>query len=75
ATFSFSNNVVNSAMLIGIGTTYSETGSDSAGTTKAGAGKSLATLRTQATWTTVLGWSSDIWDFSGLAQNKWPTLK
>jgi hypothetical protein len=31
-------------------------------------------LKNTATWT-ALGWSETDWDFSGLSQGKWPTLK
>ncbi|MDR2510196.1 MAG: hypothetical protein LBC77_06090 [Spirochaetaceae bacterium] len=39
-----------------------------------GLAKTDAELKTEATWTGA-GWDSSVWDFSGLSQGKWPTLK
>jgi hypothetical protein len=71
-TMTLANNIANSGMLVGTGTIY--TGPDGADT-KQGLGKSIAELKTQSTWTSGLGWSADTWDFSGLQQGKWPTLR
>jgi hypothetical protein len=48
--------------------------------TESGLGKTLNEFKTQTTWTNSvssggLGFDSAIWDFSGLQQGKWPTLK
>jgi hypothetical protein len=47
-------------------------------TTVAGLGTSLEDFKLKATWTTGsdgLAWDETVWDFSGLSQGKWPTLK
>jgi hypothetical protein len=40
-----------------------------------GESTAAATLNTASFWTSTLGWSSDIWDFSGVANGGYPTLK
>ncbi|MDR0540211.1 MAG: hypothetical protein LBG74_06895, partial [Spirochaetaceae bacterium] len=80
-TITFTNNIANAAMQVGDGSTHTDDGDDAQGITKWGKGVANDTngLRKITTWTaaapTGLGWSTDTWDFSGLSQGKWPTLK
>jgi hypothetical protein len=74
----FENNIANNGMLVGDGTsTHSDDSTDAQGTTKWGRGvaNDANGLKKVATWTTGLGWDSTVWDFSGLSQGKWPTLR
>jgi hypothetical protein len=79
------NNFARKGMLTGSTTAGSPDDSDGAANTKDGLAKELSVLQAAATWTAPvanggLGWSSDVWDFSGLAAGDkafafWPTLK
>ncbi|MDR0538888.1 MAG: hypothetical protein LBG74_00065, partial [Spirochaetaceae bacterium] len=74
----FENNIANNGMLVGDGTsTHTDAGDDALGTTKWGRGvaNDANGLKKVATWTTGLGWDNTVWDFSGLSQGKWPTLR
>ncbi|MDR2491437.1 MAG: hypothetical protein LBD20_08565 [Spirochaetaceae bacterium] len=65
------NGIARKGMLIGAGTQDdSEGGLDQ----ESGLGKTDIELETEATWTGA-GWSAEVWDFSGLSEGKWPTLK
>ncbi|MDR0539038.1 MAG: hypothetical protein LBG74_00825, partial [Spirochaetaceae bacterium] len=78
----FENNIANSGMLVGDGTsTHSDDSTDAQGTTKWGRGvaNTTAGLKNSTTWTTAaptgLGWSADTWDFSTVPSLGRPLLK
>jgi hypothetical protein len=82
----YANNFARKGMLTGSTPAGSPNDSDGAADTKAGLAKELEVLQTASTWTDPvanggLGWSSDVWDFSGLTTtpgttfSSWPKLR
>jgi hypothetical protein len=71
--------VRNSIALKGMYTGKTETGEINNDTgdadTAPGLGKTLDELKQKSLWVDTLGWSESVWDFSGLSEGKWPTLK
>ena len=73
------NGIARKGMLLGAppGTPDNSAGDlDNGGdlTKTSGLAKTAADLKTKAAWTSA-GWNESVWDLSGLAQGKWPTLK
>jgi hypothetical protein len=70
------NNIARKGMLLGTppNGAADDTGTDTNGSTSAGKAVEADDFKNTATWT-ALGWSETDWDFSGLSQGKWPTLK
>ncbi|MDR2509356.1 MAG: hypothetical protein LBC77_01785, partial [Spirochaetaceae bacterium] len=70
----YTNNIARKGMYTG--NTNPGTANETEGSENAleGLAKTVDELKNTATWT-ALGWNETDWDFSGLSQGKWPTLK
>ncbi|MDR2481124.1 MAG: hypothetical protein LBD07_02370 [Spirochaetaceae bacterium] len=70
----YSANIARKGMRTGNTEDGIENNDDGGLTTSAGLGVLLAQLKTPAPWKETLGWTETVWNFSGLAQEKWPVL-
>jgi hypothetical protein len=71
----FENNAALKGMKLGYTSPGTANNDDGDANGPQGAGVTAAALRNASYWTGTLGWSASVWDFSGLSQGKWPTLK